>query len=67
MIMIEVIDQDSDHFVLRADEPVRIEVSLVEAQAHEWNIIAHAYSGTGDDQEQEPDAVFDGTTGARQE
>ena len=50
------VDGDSHHFIIEADEPVRVEVVKVKD-----GIIAHGYKGTKVDQDQEPDLVFDRT------
>lgn len=55
-IRIETINTDSDHIVIFCDEPSRIELSTVDG-----SVIVHAYRGTEVDQEQEPDAIYDGT------
>jgi hypothetical protein len=60
---LEVIDEDTQHFIMRFNEPSRIEVSLISNLEPDGpdRIIAHAYNGTETDMEQEPDLVFDGT------
>lgn len=58
MISLNVVDEDTDHFIVSADEPVRIEVSVVSGR-----VIAHAYRGHMIDMEQEPDLVYDGNDG----
>lgn len=52
----QIINNDEQHFIMRFDEPARIEVSVVNGQ-----VIAHAYRGYDTDMEQEPDLVYDGT------
>lgn len=55
-INIETIDASNDHIVVFCSEPSRIELSTVDG-----SVILHAYRGTEVDQEQDPDAVYDGT------
>ena len=54
MIKLEVIDEKRHHFLVRADEPVRIEV---------LNSVAFVYLGFEDDPEQEPVGCYDGLEG----
>ena len=56
MIKLKVVDQVMDHFVVFADEPVRIEVSLVGGV-----IMAEVYKGARVDREQEPIGSYDGS------
>lgn len=64
MIRVQVIDNCSDHFVVYADEPVRVEVSMVSSKyGGESHVVAHVYEGVGVDEEQEPLGAYDGTSG----
>jgi hypothetical protein len=56
MIKLEVIDDEAQHFLLSADEPVRVEVLPVKGR-----IVAHVYPGDAVDVEQEPIGAYDGT------
>lgn len=55
MIHIKLLNPDTDHVIISADEPVRIELSLLDG-----SVMLHAYRGVEVDPEQEPDAVYDG-------
>lgn len=58
MIMLEVQSDehgDYQHFTVRADEPMRVEVMVIDGKA-----IAHVYTGTEDDLDQEPLGAYDG-------
>ena len=55
MIALAVIDADTDHFIVAADQPMRIEVSLVSGR-----IVAHVYKGAEVDPEQDPSFAYDG-------
>lgn len=59
MIHLEVIDIKEQHFCLFTDEPLRVEISVVNGK-----LIAFVYEGTAIDKEQEPLGVYDGTIGA---
>lgn len=52
----------SDSFVVSGDEPFRIDVGSVYGR-----IIAHVYTGTEGDEEQDPVLSFDGTEGNNQD
>ena len=56
MIKLEVINDDEQHFMIAANEPVRIEVSVVDGA-----VIAHIYPGFEVDTEQRPVGMYDGT------
>lgn len=56
MIRLQVIDDEQQHFLLTADEPMRVEVLPVNGK-----IIAHIYTGTEVDMEQSPVGAYDGT------
>lgn len=55
-IKLEVVDEATDHFIMRFEAPARVEVSLI----GDGRIIAHAYFGTETDMEQDPALVYDG-------
>lgn len=58
MIKLDIIDPTADHFVLRVDEPARIEVLMLRTGA----IVAHVYRGFETDQDQEALGMYDGLT-----
>lgn len=58
MIRLETINQERNHFVIYACEPVRIEVMKVNGNVH-----AHVYRGDEVDREQEPLGAYDGSLG----
>jgi|GEM_PF-7107050 len=58
MIRSEVINEDEDHIIVRSDEPVRIEMSVVNGRT-----IVHVYRGVKDHSEQEPVGGYMGTDG----
>jgi hypothetical protein len=67
MMRLKIHDRDLDHFVIYADEPCRIEISLLpdatrDSDGPVWDrIIAHAYRGVETDMEQEPTLTYDGS------
>ena len=56
MIRMEPINNNEQHFLVTADEPCRIEVSVVDGR-----VIMFAYRGVEVDQDQEPATHYDGT------
>lgn len=61
MFKLQVIDPDTDHFLIWADEPVRIEISRIPmTDGFDDTIIAHVYKGLAIDLEQGPLLVYDG-------
>lgn len=54
-IRLEILSNDDQHFCLYFDRPGRVEVLLVDG-----DIIAHAYQGTKDDPDQDPEFAYDG-------
>jgi len=54
MIKLKVIDEDSNHFMVFADEPFRGEFSTTP----DGDVVFHGYRGTDIDMEQRPDLVF---------
>lgn len=61
MLRLQVVDEDTGHFLVFTDEPMRIEISLIpKVEEDGQTIIAHAYKGVEIDEEQRPDLVFDG-------
>jgi len=57
MLKMQLIDTDSDHIMISADEPVRVEISHIGNGV----MMVHAYQGIEIDQDQEPDLVYDGS------
>ena len=55
MIELEVIDAEKDHFMVRGDEPYRVEIIASDP------MIAHVYRGEEIDEHQEPVGAYDGT------
>ena len=60
MIKLNVFDEKLQHFLLSADQPMRVEVSLTTG----GKIIAHVYKGHKIKKTQKPCGVFDGTVGS---
>lgn len=56
MIRLEVIDNDEQNFILFADEPMRVEVSVSKS----GEVLADVYQGVDVDMEQEPLGCYDG-------
>ena len=56
MIRLEVVDNDRQHFVIFADEPMRVEVSVDK----DGLVLADVYQGVEIDMEQEPLGCYDG-------
>ncbi len=59
MIKFDLIEESDypDHFIVSADEPIRIEV----ANNTDGNVIAHVYRDTTIDTDQEPVGAYDST------
>jgi hypothetical protein len=55
-IRLDTYDRNRQHFVVRADEPVRVEVEVVDGK-----VLAHVYKGTDDDLDQDPVGAYDGS------
>lgn len=55
MMVLRVINDDDQHFIVRSTEPIRIEVSVVNGR-----VIMHAYHGSATNPTQEPNLVYDG-------
>lgn len=53
MLKLEIIDENKQHFCVTSDEPVRIEVSVVNG-----NVLCYGYRGAETDTEQEPDVLY---------
>ena len=58
MLNLEVIDNKRQHFLVRGDEPFRIEISVDSGR-----VVAHVYRGYYTDTEQIPDGCYDGHIG----
>ena len=56
MIKLQVLDNESNHFVVRGDEPFRIEIMTDSS----GRVQAMVYQGSKDNPDQEPVGVFDG-------
>lgn len=56
MIKLTVIDNDTDHFVIKADEPVTIETSLLDG-----TVVTHIYRGTEVTELSDPLGAYDGS------
>ena len=60
MLKLDIFDHTEDHVLFSANEPVRIEISLLPTPEGD-RILVHAYSGDEIDPDQEPDLVYDGS------
>lgn len=60
MLKLRIADSDQDHFVVYADEPLRVEVSLLPTPEG-LRVIMHAYTGLNLDLNQEPTLTYDGS------
>ena len=58
MIKLEVINDDHNQFLIKANEPIRIEVMRANKQG---DILAYVYKGTRINLNQRPCAIYDGT------
>jgi len=55
MIKMEIIESKLDHVIIRANEPIRLEI----IKAGDGQLVLFGYSGIKDDQEQEPILSYD--------
>lgn len=55
-IRLDTYDRDNQHFVVRADEPVRVEVQVIDGKVQTF-----VYKGTDDDLDQDPVGAYDGS------
>lgn len=59
-MQLRIVDNETDHFVVYADEPCRIEVSLLPTNEGP-RVIMHSYKGLFLDLHQEPSLTYDGS------
>lgn len=57
-LRLKVENNRDQHFTMFADEPMRVEVLVVNGK-----VVAYGYRGVEIDQEQEPDLIYDGNIG----
>jgi hypothetical protein len=55
MIAFNLVNDDSDHLIIRTDEPSRFEIILT----NEGQLIIFGYKGKEDNKDQEPDICYD--------